>query len=124
MIGNKETFAFVIGDKINRDLREVNIWVSNELVTYIDNTAYLPQFISSLEKELADLKDGNVDSEYIFLNLGPTLDDVSARVELDGNMVFLKCLLYIGDGKIVTLRMDKDELMGSYETCIEQLKAA
>ncbi len=124
MIGNKDTLAFVLGNKNEKDLREVDIWIANELVTFIDNTAYLPQFISSLESELDDLKSGNVDSDYVFLNLGPTLDDVSVRVELDGSHIFIKCCLYINDGKIFSVKMNKDELMESYETCIKRLKNA
>lgn len=124
MIGNKDTLAFVLGDKIDKELQNIDIWIANELVTFVDNTAYLPQFISSLESELDDLKSGNVDSDYIFLNLGPTLDDVSVRVELHGSQIFIKCCLYTDDGKIFSVKMNKNELMESYETCIKRLKNA
>lgn len=39
-IGDKQKFTFVIGDKTDRDLRAVDIYVANQLVTYFDNTAY------------------------------------------------------------------------------------
>jgi len=122
IIGNKESFAFVLGKKTEEDIQQIDIWVSGELLTFVDNSAYLPQFISSLESELDDLKNGNVDSDYVFLNLGPTLDDVSARIEINGEQVFLKCHLYKGDGKIISLRINRDELIECYEACINSTK--
>lgn len=124
MIGSKEIFAFVLGSKTNKDIQEVDIWVAGELITFIDNSVYLPQFIASLESELRDLKTGNMDSDYAFLNLGPTLDDVAARIELNDDQIFLKCHLFKGDGKIVSVKIDKKQLMEIYCDCIEQLTKA
>jgi hypothetical protein len=124
MIGSKNTFAFVLGDKTNKELQEIDIWVAGELVTFIDNAAFLTQFIASLKSELEDLKAGNVDSDYVFLNFWPTLDDVSAPIEMNDDQVFLKCHLYKGDGKIISAKLDTVELMETYGTRIKQLKKA
>lgn len=56
IIGIKESFAFVIGNKTGKNMQEIDIWISGEQLTFFDNTAYLPQFVGSLESELDDLK--------------------------------------------------------------------
>ena len=41
----------MIGESNEGGLQQVDIWASNTLLTPIDNMAYLPQFIASLEIE-------------------------------------------------------------------------
>lgn len=47
----------------------IDIWLDSILVTYHDNTVYLPAFIFSLEQELEALEKGLINADYVFLNM-------------------------------------------------------
>ncbi|WP_394148443.1 hypothetical protein [Shewanella atlantica] len=119
IIGNKQTIAFVIGEFGGPNMREVDIWVGGELVTYIDNLAYLPQFIASLKRELDCIEHGDISDEYIALPLGPTTDDVSAKFSVDEKIFRLNCLL--GNGNRITGTLPVIEVVDYYKRCIEVL---
>ncbi len=88
-IGNKNTLCFVIGDKSEGELQEVDIWASNNLLTSVDNMAYLPQFIFSLQNEKAVIESGEIDDNYIYFSLGPTTDDASGNITISNNIAKL-----------------------------------
>ena len=82
IIGSKQSIAFEVAEFDGSNMREVDIWVGGERVTYIDNLVYLPQFIASLKRELDCIESGDISDDYIALPLGPTTDDVSARFSI------------------------------------------
>ena len=85
-IGNRNRFCFVVGSKNKGDLQEVDIWASNILLTPVDNMAYLPQFIASLEYEMRDIGAGAICNDYYYFNHGPTTDDVVGKIRILGNV--------------------------------------
>lgn len=72
---------FVVGEK-REGLQQVDIWCNELLLTPLDNMVYLPQFIAALKYELQALESNQFDDGDIFLDLGPTTDDFSARIKL------------------------------------------
>jgi len=53
IIGNNSTFAFDIGqEQLETNLRTVNIVIDNRYVCCDCNSAYLPQFIASMENDI------------------------------------------------------------------------
>jgi len=53
IIGNKTTFAFDIGQRrLGSELRTVDIVIGNRYVCCDDNSAYLPQFIASMQFDI------------------------------------------------------------------------
>ena len=119
IIGNKQSIAFEVAEFDGSNMREVDIWVEGKLVTYIDNLAYLPQFIASLKRELDCIERGDITDEYIALPLGPTTDDVSAKFSIDGKNINLNCLL--GNGGRANAALPVTEVTDYYKRCIEVL---
>lgn len=119
-IGDKHKIAFVIGERTDRDLRRVDIYIANQLVTYFDNTTYVPQFVASIEYEASGLAKGNIGNEYVFLNWGPTTDDVVARGVLDENSLKLHCEL--GNGKEVNIRLPVAYVISVYRSTTNALR--
>ena len=119
IIGNKQSIAFEVAEFDGSNMREVDIWVGGERVTYIDNLAYLPQFIASLKSELDYIERGDISEEYIALPLGPTTDAVSAKFYIDGKEIKLNCLL--GNGNRANAALPVIEATDYYKRCIEVL---
>ena len=121
-IGNKEELAFVIGPKINQEQQEVDIWVSNVLITHFDHLVYLPQFISSLNCEASDIESGKIDSNYVLFNLGPTTDDVSARATISGDNINIVCDLTEDDiNRLIHLTIKTNAVVKFYRDTVEAL---
>jgi hypothetical protein len=119
-IGDKSKIAFTIGDRASQDLRVVNVYVGDELVTYYDNTVYVPQFVYSIESEALDLEKSNVSNEYFFLNWGPTTDDVSARGVLEGGNLKLTCELR--NGKLIMVTIPIEYMVSVYRKVASELR--
>jgi hypothetical protein len=119
IIGNKQSIAFQVAEFDGSKMREVDIWVGGERVTYIDNLAYLPQFIASLKRELDCIERGDIFDEYIALPLGPTTDAVSAKFSIDGKEIKLNCML--GNGNRARAVLPVFEIVENYKQCIEVL---
>ena len=53
IIGNKSTFAFDIGEQdLGTELRTVDIVIGNQYVCCVDNSAFVPQFITSMQRDV------------------------------------------------------------------------
>jgi hypothetical protein len=120
VIGNKEVFAFVIGQKENATMQIVDIWIENELITKFDNTVYLPQFVNSLTLEVGTLEKNKVQDDYIFLNYGPTTDDVSSRIKFTNDDIHID--VNFNDGKQVRSKIMRTDLIEIYKKTIDVLK--
>jgi hypothetical protein len=120
-IGDKNSIAFIIGERAGRDLRVVNVYVGGELITCYDNTAYVPQFVHSIAREATDIADRNISEQYSFLNWGPTTDNVSARGVLEGSNLRLTCDLR--DGKKVSISVPADKMVAIYREAADALRA-
>ncbi len=119
-IGDKDKFAFIIGDRTSRDLREVDIYIANELITYYDNAAYIPQFAFSLECEASDIENRKVSNDYVFLDWGPTTDDVVARGVVDNKNIQLLCKL--DNGKEIDILLSTDYVVSVYKDAAKTLR--
>lgn len=111
----------MIGGKVDGCLHEVDIWLGDVLLTPVDNMAYLPQFISSMEYELAQLQQGTINPDAFFLDLGPTTDDCSSRIKLNGE--FAELTFEIENGVIHFIKVEINELISTYESTINKLRA-
>jgi hypothetical protein len=118
-IGLRSEFAFSIGEKHSSTLQNVDIWLDSVLLTYFDNTVYLPSFTNSLENELAYIESGCMDNDYLFLNHGPTTDDMVARATLSGNKIHLSCVL--NSGKKVEKELSLGLVISTYKKCMGAL---
>ncbi len=116
IIGDKGIFAFVIGQKEDDTMQVVDIWMNNELITYFDNTVYLPQFINSLVKEVDNLEKNKIQVDYVFLNYGPTTDDISSRIKLVDDHI--KIFVSYNDGKQFNIQIELMELIKIYKETI------
>jgi len=121
IIGNKEELAFIIGKKLNAEQCEVDIWLSNKHVTHFDNCVYLPQFISSLENEVTDIKDEKLNSDYVLFNFGPTTDDVSLRAKIIDDNINLIC--EFNENEFVEITIQKIMMLNLYHQTIEALRS-
>lgn len=119
-IGNKRKLAFVVGDKRENKLQEVNIWVNNELISYVDNMVYLPQFIESLKSEVSKIEKKEINKDHHFFNLGPTTDAVEAKLSIENKEIILKCNL--DNGKKLKALLLSSELISIYKETISELK--
>lgn len=119
-IGDKSKVAFIIGERTSHDLRVVNVYIGNELVTYYDNTAYVPQFVHSVECEASDIENRNISNEYSFLDWGPTTDDVSVRGVLENNDLRLTCKLR--NGKLIEITMPIEYVVSVYREAASSLR--
>ena len=120
MIGNKDKFAFEIGENRSGDLHQVDIWVADVKLTFFDTMAYVPQFIHSVEKEAQDIEDGKINDEYILLNWGPTTDDVIARGRIKDDFILINCDL--ADGRVATIIIETKQLLSLYRNVVSELK--
>ena len=120
-ISNKNELAFVVDNSLKNGLLEVNIWVNNELVTYIDNMAYLPQFIASLEREINCIENKEINENYVFFNFGATTDDVEARAIIEKENIKLSCKL--NNGKTINTLLPFNQLVSIYKETINKLKS-
>ena len=59
-IGLRGELAFSIGEKQSPTLQNVDIWLDSVLLTYFDNTVYLPGFLNSLKSELTDIENDDI----------------------------------------------------------------
>ncbi|MES9854495.1 MAG: hypothetical protein ABW170_21990 [Candidatus Thiodiazotropha sp. L084R] len=119
-IGDKHKLAFVIGERSGRDLRVVDIYIVNELITFYDNTAYIPQFTYSIECEATDIENKNIYDDYFFLDCGPTTDDVKARGFIEEGCVHLHCEL--DNGKIVEAKLPVNYVITIYRSVAKTLR--
>lgn len=119
-IGDKSIVGFTVGERISQDQRLVNVYVGNELVTFYDNTVYVPQFAHSVEYEASDIEKRNISEEYFFLDWGPTTDDVSARGVIDGDILKLHCELR--NGKLVKVEMPIEYVVSVYREVVSELR--
>ncbi len=120
-IGSKQSIAFILGPRLNTQTQDIDIWVSNELVTYYDNSVYLPQFIESLKRELEYFISGEIPENYIAFKFGPTTDDASVRVKISKDKISLRCKL--NNGSTVTLKTLTNEVICCYQECIKALSS-
>jgi hypothetical protein len=120
-IGSRDELAFSIGEKQSSTLRVVDIWLNSVLITYFDNSAYLPTFVHSLERELEDIKSGLIHRDYVFFDHGPTTDDVIARAKLIGNQIYFNCEL--DNGSKVEAYLPVATVVTTYKKCISLLGA-
>ena len=118
-IGLRSEFAFSIGEKHSPTLQCVDIWFDSVLLTYSDNIVYLPGFINSLKNELTDIEAGNINNDYMFLNHGPTTDDVVAKATLNRDYIHLSCIL--DNGEKVDKELSLTEAVSTYKKCISAL---
>ncbi|WP_394618655.1 hypothetical protein JNUCC0626_06010 [Lentzea sp. JNUCC 0626] len=81
LIGDRARFALEIGpvDPLGPQLRTCTVWLDGAVVTPFDNIAYVPQFVHSLQSDIARRSPE-------FGSWGPTTDDLSARLEPDGTL--------------------------------------
>ena len=121
MIGNKDGLHFIIGDALE-GLHEVEIWNKYDLLTPTDKMVYLPQFIASLEHEIKQLESRDINPDGFFLNLGPTTDDCSCRIEIDGNIAHLSYNL--SDQQKKFLSIDINVLISTYQGVVDVLRTA
>ena len=119
-IGDNSKIGFIIGQRTSRDLRIVDVYVGDILVTYYDNTAYVPQFIHSIESEASDIEKRNISDQYFFLNWSPTTDDVSARGELDNDNLRLTCELR--NGKVIEITLPIGYVVSVYREAASKLR--
>ncbi|RTR34227.1 hypothetical protein [Shewanella atlantica] len=115
-IGNKNEFCFVIGEAKDTDIQVVDIWLSGSLVTYFDNSVYVPQFLESLRQELSILESGSIPAGYIALALGPTTDDVSARFKIIGPD--LEISFELGESQPKVTHVSLSSTIAAYRECI------
>lgn len=111
----------MIGLKVDGDLHQVDIWLGDVLLTPVDNMTYLPHFISSMENELAELRQGTINPDAFFLDLGPTTDYCSSKIKLNGE--FAELTFEFENGVIHFLREEINELISTYESTIYKLRA-
>jgi hypothetical protein len=117
-IGDKQTFAFETcryRDCSPRDFQTVDIYVAGKRITVQDNTAFVPQFLGSIDASRTYLKrdiswlqyrdelDGmNLTEAHLylakrelsFLHWGPTTDDVSSQLIVFQNSLWITAFLY------------------------------
>lgn len=121
VIGNKNSFAFLFGRKLNAEQRDVDIWVNNMLLTDFDNLIYTPQFIVSVQDELEILRSRKIPRWYSALHWGPTTDDISGRFTIrNSEDIQLHCKHR--SGRKVTLDIKIKDLISIYEKCINELE--
>ena len=118
-IGSRTELAFSVGKKQPPDMQIVDIWLNSVLITYYDNSVYLPTFIGSLERELEDIENGVINLEYIFFDHGPTTDDVFARAKLVGDQIYINCEL--DNGEAFSVKLPIDLIINTYKKCIKVL---
>ena len=120
VIGNKDSLHFHIDPKTKSGLSQIDIWFGEELLTPIDNIAYLPQFVSSLKEELLQLERRDINSDGFFLNLGPTTDDCSSRIKLIGEEA--KVTFELEEGTVHLLHTSVSYLIGVYSEVVKRLE--
>ena len=117
-IGDKGNLCFVCGERIYGGLYSVSIWARNELLTPVDDMAYLPQFVSSLKKELLNLESGSIGPDYKYFCYGPTTDDVVGSIEVREDTAFL---IFELSGSQVSVDIPLKELLSLYSKTIDFL---
>ncbi|MDN5501407.1 MAG: hypothetical protein L0G80_15940 [Shewanella sp.] len=118
-IGLRSELAFSIGEKQSPTMQSVDIWLGSVLITYFDNTAYLPAFVNALRRELANIEKGEVASGYTFFNLGPTTDDAVARAKIIEDKIEVSCVL--NNGNVVKVILFVENTISAYKECIRVL---
>jgi hypothetical protein len=118
-IGLRSDLSFSIGEKQPPDMQIVDIWLNSVLITYYDNSVYLPTFIGSLERELKDIENGLVNSDYIFFDHGPTTDDVIVRAKLVDDQIYINCDL--DNGESFSVKLPVNVFINTYKKCIKAL---
>ena len=118
-IGSRSELCFSIGEKQPPDMQIVDIWLDSVLLTYYDNSVYLPTFIGSLERELEDIENGVVNLDYIFFDHGPTTDDVIARAKLVDDQIYINCDL--DKGESFSVKLPLNVFINTYKKCIKAL---
>ena len=118
-IGLRDEIAFSIGKKQSSTIQTVDIWLDSVLITYFDNSAYLPTFVHSLKRELEDIENGLIHGDYVFFDHGPTTDDVVAHAKLIGNEICVNCEL--DSGSKVSVKLPISTIIAIYKNCIDLL---
>ena len=120
-IGERDIFSFVIGKKIKPKQRYVDIWAGGVRLTYIDNLVYVPQFVTSVSREIEILSNKRLPKWYAALNWGPTTDDFVGRFTIrNSEEIQLHCKL--GNGNKVTTNIVVKNLITIYSKCIDELE--
>jgi len=120
-IGSKSRLAFSIGDKQSSNMLAVDIWLNSILLTYYDNSVYLPAFIFSLKQELQDIENSSIDSNYVFFDHGSTTDDVVSRAKITDHFIHINCELE--NGQKVNTKLVVKDVVAIYKSCINKLSA-
>lgn len=115
-IGSRDEIAFTIGKKQSSTIQTVDIWLNSVLLTYFDNSAHLPTFVHSLKRELEDIENGSIRSDYVFFDHGPTTEDVVARAKLIGDQIYVDCEL--DNGSKVRVKLPISSIIATYKNCI------
>ena len=119
-IGDKKILCFVIGDRKENELQQIDIWASSTLLTPVDNMAYLPQFIATLESEKSEIERNLFSHEYIFFNHGPTTDDVVASIKITQELARLR---FTVNGMVCLVSIATEQLLSIYRATIEHLRS-
>lgn len=118
--GDKNKLCFAVGKLREGALQQIDVWASNELLTPIDNMAYLPQFIATLESEKLVVASGQIAEDYLYFNHGPTTDNVSGKISVEGNTANLTFEL---NGIDISVVIEAKELLSVYSHTIEYLRS-
>ncbi len=120
-IGHRDTFSLVVGKKISPKQQYVDIWTGGVRLTYIDNLVYVPQFVTSVRREMEILKTRNLPKCYAALHWGPTTDDFVGRFKIRNSAeIQLHCKL--DNGSKVTTNIAIEKLIAVYSQCLDELE--
>jgi hypothetical protein len=147
IVGRKDTVAFEIAGYAegSPDLRVVDIWLGGVKATHTDNSAYLPSFIHSLEKDLASLSEPGLQSHkkvtsssearrhifrrmskralrYKIFNLGETTQDLRAFAFAKAESIFIVFTLRL-NSKHHVVSVSKQELTENIRNAISACKS-
>lgn len=116
-IGHQDTLIFDLDHEQSSGLLRVDIWSGGVLLTPFDNKVFLPQFISSLERELKNIVSGK---DFIYFNHGPTTDDVVGNLDIKDDIASLS---FEVNGQTVEASMPITELVAVYGRVISELRS-
>ena len=117
----RKSINFKIGNKVEDSIHQIDIWLDDILLNPFDNNAYLPQFISSMKNELMQLQQRKINPNNFFLDLGPTTDDCSARVNLKSDIA--EVIFELDENRVYKLTIGIEELISIYQSVINKLSS-
>ncbi len=107
----------LVGRECRDQSREVGIFYGNVSLTPHDQSVYLPQFIHSLRIELDEILNNRINPDGFILDLGPTTDDCSARIELIG--ADAKLSFEVNAGEVIVTTLPPTYLVKIYQRVIK-----